>query len=207
MAGFIDDLALEYFLVTLVSVLTLYTIAYVYLEYRKNGTKNLRVAMAPAGFPLLILGSVIMIIGLFQEFVWPLPGSFDIFYGDPFLLLGMVTLLYAISVLRDYKLQFPGIFALAIGLLAIVYGYNGYINSLPSSAEALNTFILFIGYGVFGFLVYPVSLIYDMLPSKAKSPTVANIILIIFFIVVFLSMAASAYGGLTAVAAHIKSAP
>ena len=69
MAAFIDDLALEYFLVTLVSVLTLYTIAYVYLEYRKNGTKNLRVAMAPAGFPLLILGSVIMIIGLFQEFV------------------------------------------------------------------------------------------------------------------------------------------
>ena len=48
MAAFIDDLALEYFLVTLVSVLTLYTIAYVYLEYRKNGTKNLRVAMAPA---------------------------------------------------------------------------------------------------------------------------------------------------------------
>ena len=93
------------------------------------------------------------------------------------------------------------------GLLAIVYGYNGYINVLPSSAEALNTFILFIGYGVFGFLVYPVSLIYDMLPSKTKSPTLANIILIIFFIVVFLSMVASAYGGLTAVGAHIARAP
>ncbi|EQD79085.1 membrane protein containing DUF981, partial [mine drainage metagenome] len=166
MAAFIDDLALEYFLVTLVSVLTLYTIVYVYLEYRNNGTKDLRSAMAPAGFPLLVLGGVILTIGLFQEFVWPLPGSYNIFYGDPFLMLGMVTLLYAISVLRDYKLQFPGIFALAIGLLAIVYGYNGYINTLPSASEALNTFLLYLGYGAFGILVYPVSLIYDILPSK-----------------------------------------
>ncbi len=207
MAAFIDDLALEYFLVTLVSVLTLYTIAYVYLEYRKNGTKNLRVAMAPAGFPLLVLGVVILAIGLFQEFVWPLPGSYNILYGDPFLMLGMVTLLYAISVIRDYKLQFPGIFAMAIGLLAIVYGYNAYINNLPSASATLETFLLYLGYGAFGILVYPVSLIYDILPSKTKSPALANVILVLFFIVVILAFAASTYGGLTSVGAHIQHAP
>ena len=205
--AFVDDLALEYFLVTLVSVLTLYTVGYVYIEYRKSGTKTLRVAMAPAGFPLLVLGTVILSIGLFQEFVWPLPGSYNIFYGDPFLLLGMVTLIYAISVLKDYRLQFPGIFALVTGLLAIVYGYNGYINSLPSAADAFETFLLFLAYGAFGILVYPVSLIYDVLPSKTKSPTLANIILVLFFIVVLLAMAASAYGGLTSVAQHIQHAP
>ena len=86
-----------------VSTLTMVTRKYskaVYLEYRKNGTKNLRIAMAPAGFPLLVLGMVILLIGLFQEFVWPLPASYNIYFGDPFLMLGMVTLVYAIAVLN-----------------------------------------------------------------------------------------------------------
>lgn len=207
MATFVDDLALEYFLVTMVSVITLYTIAAVYLEYRKNGTKNLRAAMAPAGFPLLVLGTVILLIGLFQEFVWPLPRSYNIFFGDPFLMLGMVTLVYAIAVLKDYKLQYPGIFAFFIGLMAVTYGYFGYINNLPHASQALETFILYLGYGAFGILVYPVSLIYDILPSRTKSPYIANIILVIFFFLVLLAMVASTYGGLTAVGSHIKSAP
>ena len=207
MAIFVDDLALEYFLVTMVSVLTLYTIAAVYLEYRKNGTKNLRIAMAPAGFPLLVLGTVILLIGLFQEFVWPLPGSYNIYFGDPFLMLGMVTLVYAIAVLKDYQLQYPGIFALFIGLMAITYGYFGYINGLPKAAIVVQTFILYLGYGAFGIMVYPVSLIYDLLPSRTKSPFIANLILVIFFFLVLLAMVASAYGGLTAVSSHIHSAP
>ncbi|MCL4342744.1 MAG: DUF981 family protein [Candidatus Thermoplasmatota archaeon] len=207
MAAFIDDLALEYFLVTMVSVLTLYTIAAVYIEYRKNGTKNLRAAMAPAGFPLLVLGTVILLIGLFQEFVWPLPASFNIYFGDPFLMLGMVTLVYAIAVLKDYKLQYPGIFALFIGLMAVTYGYFGYINNLPHANQALETFILYLGYGAFGILVYPVSLIYDILPSRTKSPFIANLILVIFFFLVLLAMVASTYGGLVAVGSHIASAP
>ncbi len=207
MTTFIDDLGLEYFLVTMVSVLTLYTIAAVFLEYRKNGTKNLRSAMSPAGYPLFILGSVILLIGLFQEFTWPLPGQYDIFFGDPFLLLGMVTLVFAVSVLKDYKLQFPGIFALFVGFLAIVYGYFGYINNLPHPAQAFETLLLYVGYGVFGILVYPVSLIYDILPSREKSTWLANLILIIFFLEIVLALVASAYGGITAIGSHIQHAP
>ena len=71
--AFIDDLAMELFTLSLVGIVSVYMTASVYLEYRKNGSKNIEEILKPGVFPLSVLGTVILVMGFYGEMTWPLP--------------------------------------------------------------------------------------------------------------------------------------
>ncbi|CAC12224.1 conserved hypothetical membrane protein [Thermoplasma acidophilum] len=202
--AFIDDLAMELFTLSLVGVLSLYLTGTAYLAYRK-GVKDIEEVMKPGAFPLLVLGMIITIMGIYGEMTWPLPGSYNILFYDPYLILGLILLMVAISLILKQKLQYTGIIALFAGLIAIYYGANAYIDKMTASPIAMLG--LYIAFGLTGVFTYPTTLIYDLLPGKAKVSKLWMVVLVIFWIGLVVSAVLAALTAIEAVPQHLLKPP
>ncbi|MCL4388138.1 DUF981 family protein, partial [Candidatus Marsarchaeota archaeon] len=121
---FIDDLALELFMLALAGIVSLYTTASAYRYYRANGVKGIKESMRPGAVPLGLLGIIMLILGLFGEMTWPLPGSYNTLFYDPFVLISITITGISIALWFRQNMQYVGIFALFSGLLAIYYGFS-----------------------------------------------------------------------------------
>ncbi|HKJ97265.1 MAG TPA: DUF981 domain-containing protein, partial [Thermoplasmataceae archaeon] len=166
---FVDDLAVELFVLSLVGVVSLYMTGMAYVEYRKNGVKNVEKVLRPGAFPLGMLGLFILVMGYYGEMVWPLPGSYNILFGDPFILMGIVITSLAVSLALKQKLQFVGIVAAFSGLISVYYGYHAYIQGMTS--EPLAMFGMYLAFGLTGIFTFPATLIYDKFPEKGGKPS------------------------------------
>lgn len=203
---FIDDLAIELFAMSLVGVVSIYMTGVAYISYRKNGTKDIEEVLKPGVFPLGLLGTFIFIMGLFGEMVWPLPGSYNILFGDPFILLGIVILSIAVALGLKQKLQYVGVMAFFSGLIAIYYGANAYLQGMTS--EPLVMFGMYIAFGLTGIFTFPATLIYDLFPSRKGQPTaIWTVLLFIFFIGLIVSAFLAAFIATAAVPQHLLSPP
>ena len=202
--AFIDDLAMELFTLSLVGVVSIYLTGSVYIAYRK-GIKDIEEVLKPGVYPLGILGGIITIMGIYGEMTWPLPGSYNILFYDPYLIIGLILVIMAVSIAMKQKLQFTGILALFSGLIAIYYGANAYMDKMTSSPIAMLG--LYIAFGLTGVFTYPTTLIYDMLPGKAKVSKLWTVVLVIFWIGLVVSAVLAALTAIEAVPQHLLSAP
>lgn len=202
---FIDDLAMELFTLSLVGVLSIYLTGSVFLQYRKNGASDIEGALRPGVFPLLLLGGLITVMGIYGEMTWPLPGSYNILFYDPYTIMGIVILMMALAIHFKQKLQYVGIVAAFAGLIAILYGAYAYMDKMTSSPIAMLG--LYIAFGLTGVFTFPTTLIYDMLPGKGKSSAAWNIVLVIFWIGLVVSAVLAALTGIEAVPQHLISPP
>lgn len=204
--AFVDDLAIELFVISLVSVVSAYMTGSAYFSYRRNGTKDVEEILKPGIFPLGILGSFIMIMGYYGEMVWPLPGSYNILFGDPFILLGLVITAIAVALGLKQKLQLVGVLAFFSGLIAIYYGANAYLQGMTS--EPLAMFGMYLAFGLTGVFTLPATLIYDLFPSRKGEPgAIWTILLVIFWIGLIVSAFLAAFIATSAVPQHLLSAP
>ncbi|WP_393970837.1 DUF981 family protein [Oxyplasma meridianum] len=203
--AFIDDLAMELFTLSLVGVISIYMTAKVYLEYRKKGTANLEEYLKPGIFPLGILGVVILIMGFYGEMTWPLPGSYNILFGDPFMFIGMILIMMVLAIWFKQKLQYVGILAFFAGIIAIYYGANAYLDKMTSSPIAMLG--LYIAFGLTGIFTFPTTLIYDMLPGKEKASKTWTAVLVIFWIGLIVSAVLAAITAIEAVPQHLLVPP
>lgn len=202
--AFIDDLAMELFTLSLVGVVSVYLTGAVYLAYRK-GVKDIEGVLKPGVYPLSILGGIITIMGIYGEMTWPLPGSYNILFYDPYLIIGLILIMIAVSIAMKQKLQFTGILALFSGLIAIYYGANAYMDKMTSSPIAMLG--LYIAFGLTGVFTYPTTLIYDMLPGKEKVSKLWTVVLVIFWIGLIVSAVLAAVTAIEAVPQHLLSPP
>ena len=202
--AFIDDLAMELFTLSLVGVVSIYLTGSVYIAYRK-GIKDIEEVLKPGVYPLGILGGIITIMGIYGEMTWPLPGSYNILFYDPYLIIGLILVIMAVSIAMKQKLQFTGILALFSGLIAIYYGANAYIDKMTSSPIAMLG--LYIAFGLTGVFTYPTTLIYEMLPGKAKVSKLWTVVLVIFWIGLVVSAVLAALTAIEAVPQHLLSPP
>lgn len=203
---FVDDLAIELFVISLVSVVSAYMTGAAFISYRRNGTKDIEEILKPGIFPLGILGSFIMIMGYYGEMAWPLPGSYNILFGDPFILLGLVITAIAVALGLKQRLQLVGVLAFFSGLIAIYYGANAYSQGMTS--EPLAMFGMYLAFGLTGVFTLPATLIYDLFPSKKGEPgAVWTLLLFIFWIGLVVSAFLAAFIGASAVPHHLLSAP
>ena len=202
--AFIDDLAMELFTLSLVGVVSIYLTGSVYIAYRK-GIKDIEEVLKPGVYPLGILGGIITIMGIYGEMTWPLPGSYNILFYDPYLIIGLILIIMAVSIAMKQKLQFTGILALFSGLIAIYYGANAYMDKMTSSPIAMLG--LYIAFGLTGVSTYPTTLIYDMLPGKAKVSKLWTVVLVIFWIGLVVSAVLAALTAIEAVPQHLLSPP
>lgn len=203
--AFIDDLAMELFTLALVGIVSMYMTASVYLEYRKNGAKNIEEILKPGVFPLGVLGVVILIMGFYGEMTWPLPGSYNILFYDPYMFIGMILVMMAVAIGYRQKLQYVGILAFFAGIIAIYYGANAYIDKMTSSPIAMLG--LYIAFGLTGVFTFPTTLIYDMLPGREKVSKGWTVILVLFWLGLIISAVLAAITAIEAVPQHLLSPP
>lgn len=205
---FIDDLALELITLVMASGIVVYLTGITYLEYRKNGPKNVEETLRLGMFPLGFLGGVIVIIGLWQEMTWPFPAGtslYNIAFGDVYLMFGIILLSMALTIAFKQKLQIVGFFALLGGIMASYYGSIIYSQGLTKSPLA--TLAMYTAFGIAGFFTYPATYAYDSMAS-GKSPGKGwGIMLVIFWLFFIFSAALAAVIGVPAVLEHIQSTP
>jgi putative membrane protein len=156
---FVDTLAFQLFTLAFVSGLLFYSGLVGYVTYLKFGPRRTLEHLKAQAVPLGGLGVVVASIGLWGEVVWPLPGSYNILFFDPYLLLGVVLIGFAVSVGFRWRTQYIGLLAAMTGLLSIYYGANAY--HLGLTKEPLAMFLLYVAMGGTAVFTFPVTLWID----------------------------------------------
>lgn len=104
-----------------------------------------------AGFG--IVGLLGIVLGLAVTFTWPLPGSYNIAYGEATTLFGAVFLATAFSLYHRWSLTPVTIFAFFAGVYAVIVGAR--IISLQLTLEPLLSGVGFILAGIGGVFAAP----------------------------------------------------
>lgn len=202
---FVDNLAYGLFTLSFAGLLIAYTAFSMYMAYGRKG-RNFSVYLRGAGVPLAILGAYMIISGLWGQFVWPLPGSYNTLFYDPFISFGMLLVGFAISVRYKARLEYIGFLGLMVGAMVLIYGLDGYGLGLTSAPLALLG--LYFLFGIVGILSFPVALMADEYPSKGRAMWRGwYAILVVFLVVLVLASLLSAYTGTMALSSHLLSAP
>ena len=111
----------------------------------------------PYASAFFITGLVSLITGLQISFTWPLPGSYNVGYGDATTLFGVVFLGTAIALWQRWSLIPISLYAFFAAIDALIVGIR--IWSLQLTKEPLISAIGFVlagfsGLGVFPFLMW-----------------------------------------------------
>ena len=99
------------------------------------------------------VGLVALITGLHLSFTWPLPGSYNIGYGEATTLFGVVFLTTSLALWQGWNLIPVSIYAFFAGIDAIIIGVR--IFSLQLTKEPLISAVGFILAGLGGVAAAP----------------------------------------------------
>ena len=201
---FIDDVAYSLFSISFAGFMLLYATASAYLAYRKKH-KNLSECLKSAAIPILLIGIYMLAMGLWGQFTWPLPGSYNILFYDPMVSFGIVLMAFYLSVKFDAKLEYTGFLALMVGVMVIGYGIFGYNIGLTKVPSALLG--MYALYGLSGIFSYPVLLMADRFSGSKRMGMEWHALLYIFLILLLLASLLSAYTAFSAVPAHLLNPP
>jgi putative membrane protein len=165
---FVDTIALQLFTIAFVAVLLFYAGISAYWEYLKRGFREAYELMRAQAVVLSTIGIVILIIGLWGEFTWPLSaiangtnalGAYDILFYDPYIMMGMALLGFSACIILRLDTKYAGLFALMVGALSIYYGVNAY--SLGLTKEPTIMLLLYVAFGITGIFSFPFTLFID----------------------------------------------
>jgi putative membrane protein len=107
--------------------------------------------MAPG---LLISGSLSLILGLAETLAWPIPGSYNIAFGEMALLFGILLVGLSLALLFGWDLLSLGIYAIFAGAASVLVGVR--IWDLKMTSEPLVAGGGFVLTGLAGILSLPV---------------------------------------------------
>jgi len=169
---FVDTLAFQLFTLAFVSAILFYSGVIGYLTYRRFGPRRTYEHLKGTIVPLGMIGIVVTTIGMWGEIVWPLPGSYNILFFDPYLLLGAVLLGFALSVTFKVKTQYVGLMAAMTGALSIYYGYSAY--QLGMTKEPLTMLFLYVALGGTAILTFPITIFIDRMVLEPLTTPVAT---------------------------------
>ena len=125
------------------------TVLLAYYLWRGVDEKDQR----PYAAAFFIVGLVGLVTGLQLSFTWPLPGSFNVGYGDCAALFGAVFMAASISLWQGWDLLPVSIYAFVAGIDAIIVGFSLYANKLGQ--EPLLAAVGFILAGLGGLGAFP----------------------------------------------------
>jgi putative membrane protein len=202
---YIDNLAFSLFLISFAGFLLLYTVASMYFVYRSRKSDYEEHLLGAMG-PMAVVGSIMTVSSLWGQFTWPLPGSYNILFYDPMLAFGIVVLSFALSIKFNVRLEYSGFLGLLVGIMTLLYGWQGYSIGLTQAPIALLG--LYLCYGAAGILAYPVSMIADRLPGLKKNPWFGwYICLVLFWLALLAASLVAGYIGMSAIGGHLLSTP
>lgn len=203
--AFIDNLAFLLFTISFAGFLLLYVVSSMYLVYRSK-KKDYLDHLEGASVPMMLVGAYLVIAGFIGQITWPLPGAYNILFFDPLVSFGLVTLAFAIAIRFKVNLEYAGFFGLLVGIMTLIYGWQGY--SIGLTLEPIALLALYLFYGVAGLFSYPVALIADRLPGLQKNAWIGwQLLLLVFWLALFAASITSAYIGVSAIGGHLVTPP
>ena len=202
---FIDNLAYSLFSVSFAGFLLFYTVISIYLSYKRKG-KNFTDHLNGASVPLALIGLYVLVTGIWGQFSWPLPGSYNRLFYDPFVSFGRVLLAFSLVIRLKGRIDSAGFLGLMVGVMVIIYGIEGY--GLGLTQVPLAMLAMYFLYGVAGIFSYPVSLLLDRFPGVQKKFWKGwYVILVVFLTVLFLASVLAGFIGAVAIPSHLFRAP
>ncbi|MGB3136651.1 MAG: DUF981 domain-containing protein [Nodosilinea sp.] len=117
--------------------------------YRGLGEVNLKRWIPGFG----LVGAIALVTGLHMTLTWPVPGSFNISFGETTVLFGGLYVAAAIAIAQGWDLLSLAVYAFFAGLTAIVVGAR--IISLEQTKQPLMAGLGFILTGLGGVLAAP----------------------------------------------------
>lgn len=170
---FIDNLGFTEALLVFAAAILTYAGLAVWWTMRKNDPERVRGALRGLAFPVGIVGFTALVLGFWEEMVWPYPaaiGGYNILFNDMTLLFGIVLLSLAAAAYLNLRLQYVGIFAFVAGAVVLFYGWTGY--HYAYTLDPLDTLLLYGAYGLAGILALPATIVVDYyLNTVSKSET------------------------------------
>ncbi len=129
------------------------TVLLAYYLWRGIDEKDQR----PYASAFFVTGLCSLVTGLQISFTWPLPGAYNVGYGDATTLFGLVFLATSISLWQGWNLLPVSIYSFFAAIDALIVGIRIY--SLQLTKEPLISAVGFIlaglaGLGVFPFLMW-----------------------------------------------------
>ncbi|MCL4328240.1 MAG: DUF981 domain-containing protein [Candidatus Thermoplasmatota archaeon] len=208
--AFIDDLGLELFTLVLATILPAYMITAAYFYHRKVPMEQVSELIRGSGFPLLVLGIFMLIMGIWGELTWPFPGTmaaYNILFTDPYVIFSLLIVGVSLSLVFHQKLQFVGVLGFFAGIMAIFYGYQAYADNFTKSP--FEAFLLYLAFGVVGLFSLPSTIIFDFIEDKkkTKSSPIETLVLAIFWLALIASAIAAGYLAASAVQGHLIATP
>ncbi len=202
--AFVDILTSQLFIIGFVGLIIVSMTLRAYFLY-EHGKRHYR-SLKGAAIPLAAMGMYIIITGLYGQFFWPLPGSYNILYYDIFTLSGLLFVSFAWALRSDIDTQPVGFFGLLVGIITIYYGYEAYVLNL--SMAPLAVLGLYTLYGLAGILSYPMTVLLDRLDLGLKPKwTGWYAIGITFLLLLTFGSLLAIFIGVSAIPAHLASPP
>jgi putative membrane protein len=205
---FIDNLAYSLFSLSFAGFLILYLVISEYFAYakRNKGYTDYAARLEGAKAPLILIGLYMMVMGMWGQLAWPLPGSYNILFYDPLVSFGMIVLALALSIHFRIRFEYVGFFGLLIGIMTIIYGVQGY--NIGLTEEPIALLALYGLFGTAGIFSYPVALLMQRLPGLQKNPWVGWTLCVAIFVIAMLGASLlAAYVAMSAIPSHLVSAP
>lgn len=142
----------------------------------------------------LLVGILGLLTSLPMVLTWPLPGSYNIAFGEPMLLFSLIFLLLAISIIKQWPWDGIVVFAVLGSIMAIVIGIAIYSFNLTNTP-----FFAMMGYLMTAFG----ALISSYLVYRPKNKPLLILATILFVLSTILWL----YIGYYAYYMHLSSAP
>jgi putative membrane protein len=201
---FTDILTSQLFVLGFVGLVLVYMAVDFYLSYRKGKARGKD--LAPGSIPLFMLGGYELISGLFGQFLWPLPGSYNILFYDVYVMMGLVIISAAWAIRSKASLRYTGFLSMLAGFMASYYGIIGYMHGLSQAPIFL--LLLYLGYGFSGILGFPVTVLFDNIQDGVKIKSKLWIgVLGLFALSLLLASILAILTAASAVPSHLASPP
>ena len=178
MAGFIDPLAIM--LIGLGSGLLLFSL---YVIFAATG--RIESAREKLAIPAIAIGFFDFISGFIMAFTWPLPGGYNMLFGDPLLMFGLLLLTGSFMFYKGKDPSLLTILSFLLGIYVILGAYAMVVDQLETGANFLPAFGLYLSSGI-GALLSPVVIIKPNGLSKAIYYIEFIVLLIAAFVAFFI---------------------
>ena len=189
--AFVDPLAVM--LLALGASATLIAIYLVMVVMQKKNVQSLAI-------PSLVFGIFDAISGFYMAFVWPLPGAYNILFGDPMLFLGLILTAGAIMLYKNMDLKILSFIGFLFGIYILIEGVG--IITIKGLETGLDQ-VMAVGLYMFaGFAALLSPLIYDN--PKTSNGKYAYYLLIAILLLTVLAALVIGYG---AVYGHLVAPP
>jgi putative membrane protein len=168
--AFVDFLAFVEVTLLIGAALVGYVGVLTYVAMRRNDPTGVKSALRGAAVPVGSVGAIALVLGLWGEIAWPLPGSYNILFFDAYVLFGATFLVVAISMGLSLKLQYGGFLSLLSGGVIIAYGWQGYVAGMTK--DPFDTLLLYAAFGAAAIIAFPATVLTDYYLGHADGTSV-----------------------------------